>query len=234
MLVKALQAEDVKYVWGYPGGAVLLHLRRVLQAGHHPARAGAPRAGGRACGRRLCARHRRRRRGAGHLRSRRDQCGHRHRDGLHGQHPDGDHHRARCPPRAIGLDAFQECDTVGITRPIVKHNFLVKDVRQDLADDDEEGLPHRPQRPSRPGGGGHPEGRVLQQDRLHRLSRQGRDALVQPGAQGPRRPDPQGAAAAADGQAALHLHRRRRGAGQRDRRSCARWSTCSATRAPTR
>ena len=31
---------------------------------------------------------------------------------------------------AIGQDAFQECDTVGITRPIVKHNFLVKDVRQ--------------------------------------------------------------------------------------------------------
>ncbi|MDB5807367.1 MAG: acetolactate synthase 3 catalytic subunit [Betaproteobacteria bacterium] len=36
------------------------------------------------------------------------------------------------PTHAIGLDAFQECDTVGITRPIVKHNFLVKDVR-DLA-----------------------------------------------------------------------------------------------------
>ena len=33
------------------------------------------------------------------------------------------------PTPAIGLDAFQECDTVGITRPIVKHNFLVKDVR---------------------------------------------------------------------------------------------------------
>lgn len=32
----------------------------------------------------------------------------------------------------IGLDAFQEIDTVGITRPIVKHNFLVKDVN-DLA-----------------------------------------------------------------------------------------------------
>ncbi len=30
----------------------------------------------------------------------------------------------------IGMDAFQECDTVGITRPIVKHNFLVKDVRE--------------------------------------------------------------------------------------------------------
>ena len=33
---------------------------------------------------------------------------------------------------AIGSDAFQECDAVGITRPCVKHNFLVKDVR-DLA-----------------------------------------------------------------------------------------------------
>jgi acetolactate synthase I/II/III large subunit len=36
------------------------------------------------------------------------------------------------PTHAIGLDAFQECDTVGITRPIVKHNMLVKDVK-DLA-----------------------------------------------------------------------------------------------------
>jgi len=34
------------------------------------------------------------------------------------------------PTRAIGEDAFQECDTVGITRPCVKHNFLVKDVSQ--------------------------------------------------------------------------------------------------------
>ena len=36
------------------------------------------------------------------------------------------------PTHAIGQDAFQESDTVGITRPCVKHNFLVKDVR-DLA-----------------------------------------------------------------------------------------------------
>ncbi len=34
------------------------------------------------------------------------------------------------PTRAIGEDAFQECDTVGITRPAVKHNFLVRDVNQ--------------------------------------------------------------------------------------------------------
>ena len=33
------------------------------------------------------------------------------------------------PTYAIGEDAFQEADTVGITRPIVKHNFLVKDVK---------------------------------------------------------------------------------------------------------
>ncbi|HKY02112.1 MAG TPA: thiamine pyrophosphate-binding protein, partial [Burkholderiales bacterium] len=32
------------------------------------------------------------------------------------------------PSHAIGLDAFQEVDTVGITRPCVKHNFLVKNV----------------------------------------------------------------------------------------------------------
>ena len=36
------------------------------------------------------------------------------------------------PTHAIGQDAFQESDTVGITRPCVKHNFLVKDVK-DLA-----------------------------------------------------------------------------------------------------
>ncbi|MDD4978635.1 MAG: biosynthetic-type acetolactate synthase large subunit [Gallionella sp.] len=33
------------------------------------------------------------------------------------------------PTSAIGEDAFQEVDAVGITRPCVKHNFLVKDVK---------------------------------------------------------------------------------------------------------
>ncbi|MGE4369089.1 MAG: acetolactate synthase 3 catalytic subunit [Burkholderiaceae bacterium] len=37
------------------------------------------------------------------------------------------------PTHAIGEDAFQECDTVGITRPCVKHNFLVRDIK-DLAE----------------------------------------------------------------------------------------------------
>ena len=34
------------------------------------------------------------------------------------------------PSSLIGNDAFQEADIVGITRPITKHNFLVKDVRE--------------------------------------------------------------------------------------------------------
>ena len=33
------------------------------------------------------------------------------------------------PKHLIGNDAFQEVDSVGITRPIVKHNFLIKDVK---------------------------------------------------------------------------------------------------------
>ncbi|MFT5445837.1 MAG: acetolactate synthase-1/2/3 large subunit [Gammaproteobacteria bacterium] len=39
---------------------------------------------------------------------------------------------AQVPTAAIGSDAFQEVDCIGITRPCVKHNFLVKDVK-DLA-----------------------------------------------------------------------------------------------------
>src|SRR5579863_9558569 len=34
------------------------------------------------------------------------------------------------PTHMIGNDAFQEADTTGITRPCIKHNYLVKDVNQ--------------------------------------------------------------------------------------------------------
>ena len=34
------------------------------------------------------------------------------------------------PTHLIGNDAFQECDTTGITRPCTKHNYLVKDVNK--------------------------------------------------------------------------------------------------------
>jgi len=33
------------------------------------------------------------------------------------------------PTHLIGTDAFQECDTTGITRPCTKHNWLIKDVK---------------------------------------------------------------------------------------------------------
>ena len=99
------------------------------------------------------------------------------------------------PSHAIGLDAFQECDTVGITRPIVKHNFLVKDVR-DLALTIKKAF--HIARTGRPG----PVVVDIPKDvslktAPFQLPGARRDALLQPGAQGPRRADPQGGATAA-------------------------------------
>ena len=52
--------------------------------------------------------------------------GHQHRHAavrrLHGLDPDGRASPARCRDTAIGTDAFQECDTTGITMPVTKHN----------------------------------------------------------------------------------------------------------------
>ena len=61
--------------------------------------------------------------------------------------------------KAIGSDAFQEADNVGLTRPVTKHNYLVKDVR-DLGRDHQGGLPHRHHGPAGPRARRHPEGRV--------------------------------------------------------------------------
>ncbi len=61
----------------------------------------------------------------------------------------------------IGTDAFQEADTVGITRACTKHNWLVKDVN-DLSPRDARGVPDRDHRPSRPGRGRHPQGCAVQ------------------------------------------------------------------------
>ena len=49
------------------------------------------------------------------------------------------------PTALIGSDAFQECDTVGITRPCTKHNWLVKDVNE-LAAHHPRGVPCRDDR----------------------------------------------------------------------------------------
>ena len=131
ILVKALQAENVKYVWGYPGGAVL-HIydafykqdtiQHVLvrheQAAVHAADGYARATGD--VGVALVTS------GPGVTNAV---------TGIATAYMDSIPMviiTGQVPTPAIGLDAFQECDTVGITRPIVKHNFLVKDVR-DLA-----------------------------------------------------------------------------------------------------
>ena len=132
ILVKALQAENVKYVWGYPGGAVLHiydafykqeSIQHVLvrheQAAVHAADGYARATGD--VGVALVTS------GPGVTNAV---------TGIATAYMDSIPMviiSGQVPTAAIGLDAFQECDTVGITRPIVKHNFLVKDAK-DLAE----------------------------------------------------------------------------------------------------
>jgi len=131
ILVKALQAENVQYVWGYPGGAVLYiydalykqdSIQHILvrheQAAVHAAD-GYARATGEVGVALVTS-------GPGVTNAI---------TGIATAYMDSIPMviiTGQVPTAAIGLDAFQECDTVGITRPIVKHNFLVKDAR-DLA-----------------------------------------------------------------------------------------------------
>ena len=131
ILVRCLQAEGVKYLWGYPGGAVLYiydalykqdSIEHVLvrheQAAVHAADGYARATGD--VGVALVTS------GPGVTNAV---------TGIATAFMDSIPMviiTGQVPTAAIGLDAFQECDTVGITRPIVKHNFLVKDVR-DLA-----------------------------------------------------------------------------------------------------
>ena len=84
------------------------------------------------------------------------------------------------PTHLIGNDAFQECDTVGITRPCTKHNYLVKRI-EDLPRVLHEAFHIAVERPAGPGGGRHPEGHPVRQGRLfqaegfpaHRLQAEG-------------------------------------------------------------
>ena len=131
VLVKALQAEGVEQLWGYPGGAVLYiydalykqdTINHVLvrheQAAVHAAD-GFARATGQVGVALVTS-------GPG-LTNAVTGIATAYTDSIPIVVISG-----QTSTTAIGSDAFQECDTVGITRPIVKHNFLVKDVR-DLA-----------------------------------------------------------------------------------------------------
>ena len=131
ILVRSLQAEGVRFVWGYPGGAVLYiydalydqeQVKHILvrheQAAVHAAD-GFARATGEVGVALVTS-------GPGVTNAV---------TGIATAYMDSIPMviiTGQVPTAAIGLDAFQECDTVGITRPVVKHNFLVKDVR-DLA-----------------------------------------------------------------------------------------------------
>jgi acetolactate synthase-1/2/3 large subunit len=168
ILVKALQAENVKYIWGYPGGAVL-HIydaffkqdtiQHVLvrheQAAVHAADGYARATGD--VGVALVTS------GPG-LTNAVTGIATAYMDSIPMVIISG-----QVPTAAIGLDAFQECDTVGITRPIVKHNFLVKDARH--GHDHEEGIPHSAQWPTWPGGGRRSQRCFIQQGALSRVPR---------------------------------------------------------------
>ena len=64
---------------------------------------------------------------------------------------------------AIGTDAFQECDTTGITRSVTKHNELVTEA-SDIPRVDPRGVPHRDDGPARPGPRRHPQGHRRSQE----------------------------------------------------------------------
>ncbi len=131
IVVRCLQREGVKHVWGYPGGAVLylydeLYKQTTIQhvlVRHEQAAVHAADGYARATGEVGVAIVTS---GPGATNAV---------TGIATAYMDSIPMviiTGQVPTHAIGLDAFQECDTVGITRPIVKHNFLVKDVN-DLA-----------------------------------------------------------------------------------------------------
>jgi acetolactate synthase-1/2/3 large subunit len=131
ILVRSLQAENVEFIWGYPGGSVLyiydaLYKQETIQhvlVRHEQAAVHAADGYARASGKVGVALVTS---GPGVTNAV---------TGIATAYMDSIPMviiTGQVPTAAIGLDAFQECDTVGITRPIVKHNFLVKDVR-DLA-----------------------------------------------------------------------------------------------------
>lgn len=129
LLIESLAAENVQYIWGYPGGAVLYiydalykqkNIRHILvrheQAAVHAAD-GYARATGDVGVSIVTS-------GPGATNAV---------TGIATAYMDSIPLvviSGQVPSSLIGQDAFQECDMVGITRPIVKHNFLVTDPKE--------------------------------------------------------------------------------------------------------
>ena len=80
------------------------------------------------------------------------------------------------PYSVIGTDAFQEGDTVGITMPVTKHNWLITDAND--IPRGPRGVPRRDHRPPGPGARRHAEGRRQPDDELV-LARRRRPARLQ-------------------------------------------------------
>src|SRR5256885_2943269 len=125
IVVKCLQAEGVEYVFGYPGGAVLFiydelfkqdKVKHVLvrhEQGATHAADGYSRSSDRGGVALVTSGPGVTNAGTGIATAYMDSIP---MVGITGQ----------VPTHAIGLHALQECDTVGITRPILEHNMLVK------------------------------------------------------------------------------------------------------------
>jgi len=126
--IRSLQKENVKFVFGYPGGAVLNIYDAIFQQNsfkhvlvrHEQAAVHAADAYARATG------------DVGVALVTSGPGATNAVTGIATAHMDSIPMviiSGQVPTHAIGQDAFQECDTVGITRPCVKHNFLVKDIK---------------------------------------------------------------------------------------------------------
>ena len=112
------------------------------------------------------------------------------------------------PTSLIGSDAFQECDTVGITRPCTKHNWLVKDVNQ-LAQTIHEAFHVATTGPAGAGRRRHPQGRAVRQGHLRAAADGAAHQLPAEGAGRPRQ-GARGGRADGVGEEADHLYGRRR------------------------
>ncbi len=129
IILECLAAEDVKYVFGYPGGAVLHiydaiyrqnHLQHILarhEQGAVHAADGYARVSGQVGVALVTS-------GPG-LTNAVTGIATAHSDSIPLVIISG-----QVPSELIGNDAFQEVDAVGVTRPVVKHSFLVKNIEQ--------------------------------------------------------------------------------------------------------
>ena len=157
IFVEVLCEQGVDTLFGYPRRRSAEPLRRAVQKRrpHHPC-ADRPRAGRIPRGGRLRPCNGPHRRGAGHQRPGRNEPRHRHRHRLYGLCADGGLHRQRGHggpgqgrlPGSLHRghhDAHHQAQLHGAPgRRPGRHHAC--------------GFPHRPERPQRPGAGGHPEG----------------------------------------------------------------------------